>query len=130
MCGTESFSVIMYFFFAPMQGEMPLICVVPGCKNNSRNPDCYELEWHRLPSKQNPIKRRLISTTLGLPNDITSTSTAPANIIGPLSPETVNHLIYSGSKTDPSCVARCKPQRSITPINEFFMMPVFEIFSM
>ena len=34
----------------------------------------------------------------------------------------VNHLIvYSGSKTDPSRVARCKPQRSITPINEFFM---------
>ena len=204
---------------------MPLICVVPGCKNNSSNPDCYELQWHRLPSKQEPIKRRLIVTTLGLPNDITtakricsscmsrvpkgrkppaamenvtsvsghrrytrtellqavaldhcyshppeqepptqkrSTSTAPANIIGPLvSPEAplldvfcvemyannndeihfytsfpsyehfmicfsflgdaVNHLIYSGSKTDPSRVARSKPQRAITPINEFFM---------
>ena len=60
------------FFFAPMQGEMPLICVVPGCKNNSSNPsDCYELKWHRLPSKQDPIKRRLISTTLGFPNDMT-----------------------------------------------------------
>ena len=33
--------------------------------------------------------------------------------------DAVNHLIYSGSKTDPSRVARCKPQRSITPINEF-----------
>ena len=35
--------------------------------------------------------------------------------------DAVNHLIYSGSKTDSSRVARCKPQRSITPINEFFM---------
>ena len=59
-------------FFAPMQGEMPLICVVPSCKNNSSNPDCFELKWHRLPSKQDPIKRCLISTTLGLPNDITT----------------------------------------------------------
>ena len=48
---------------------MSLICVVPGCKNNSSNP---ELKWHRLPSKQDPIKCRLISTTLGLPNDITT----------------------------------------------------------
>ncbi len=51
---------------------MPLVCVVPGYKNNSSNPDCYELQWHRLPSKQEPIKRRLIVTTLGLPNDITA----------------------------------------------------------
>ena len=103
------------------------------------------------PPEQEPISKR----------SCLSTSTAPANIIGPLSPETpllevfsvemyannndamhfytsfplykhfticfsffgdaVNHLIYSGSKTDPSRVARCKPQRSITPINEFLM---------
>ena len=98
------------------------------------------------PLEQEPISKR----------SCLSTSTTPANIIGPLSPEApllevfsveiyannndamhfyasfpsykhfmicfsflgdaVNHLIYY-----PSRVARCKPQRSITPINEFFM---------
>ena len=32
--------------------------------------DCYDLQWHRLPSKQKPIKRHLISMTLSLPNDL------------------------------------------------------------
>ena len=35
--------------------------------------------------------------------------------------DAVNHLIYPGSKIDPSCIPRSKTQRALTPINEFFM---------
>ena len=33
--------------------------------------------------------------------------------------DAVNHLIYPGSKIDPSHIPRSKTQRAITPINEF-----------
>ena len=46
---------------------MPLTCFVPGCKNSSCNPKCFDLQWHRLPREQDSLKR-LISG-LGLPSD-------------------------------------------------------------
>ena len=48
--------------------DMVLSCIVFGCNNNSTDPRCYYLQWHRLPSNQEALEQ--LRRVLKIPNDI------------------------------------------------------------
>ena len=48
--------------------DMVLSCIVFGCNNNSTDPRCCYLQWHRLPSNQEALEQ--LRRVLKIPNDI------------------------------------------------------------